>query len=166
MVSFTEGKTDRVQRHPARAGDGMKTIHHVVDIDADSSAAWAALTTDAGLSGWWSRSVTVSGTGTGAEIRFVFDGDFNPVMQVVDAAAGRLVWRCVDGHDNWRDNTFRFELVDLPDGRTRLRFTQDYAVEISDDDYGIYNFNWGFYLESLRLLLTTGTGRPYPPDHA
>ena len=35
-------------------------------------------------------------------------------------------------------------------GRTRLRFTQDYAVELSDDDYGIYNFNWGYYLESLR----------------
>jgi hypothetical protein len=53
--------------------------------------------------------------------------------------------------------------VELPDGRTRLRFTQDYAVELGDDDYGNYNFNWGYYLESLRLLVTTGTGRPYPP---
>ena len=45
-------------------------------------------------------------------------------------------------------------------GRTRLRFTQDYAVELSDDDYGIYNFNWGYYLESLRLLATAGPGSP------
>jgi hypothetical protein len=28
------------------------------------------------------------------------------------------------------------------------------------------DFNWGYYLESLRLLLTAGTGRPYQPAHA
>jgi len=143
----------------------MRTIHHVLDIEADLPAAWAALTEAEGLSRWWSRRVSVHGTGDGTEVRFVFDGDFNPVMQVADAAEERrLVWRCVDGHGNWKDNTFTFELADRPDGRTRLRFTQDYAVELSDDDYGIYNFNWGYYLESLRLLLTTGTGKPYSPS--
>jgi hypothetical protein len=68
----------------------MRTIHHVLDIDADPSAAWAALTSAEGLPGWWSRRVGI---------------------------------------------------------------------------HGIYNFNWGYYLESLRLLLTTGTGRPYRPEH-
>jgi len=141
----------------------VKIIHHVLDIDAGTAEVWAALTTGEGLAGWWSRRVSVEGTGTGARISFVFDGDFNPVMQVTEAVAGqRLAWRCTDGHGNWKDNTFTFELAGLPDGRTRLRFTQDYATELSDDDYGIYNFNWGYYLESLRLLLTTGTGQPYP----
>ena len=49
----------------------------------------------------------------------------------------------------------------LDDGRTRLRFWQDYAVELEDDYYGVYNFNWGYYLESLRLLCATGSGRPF-----
>jgi hypothetical protein len=53
-------------------------------------------------------------------------------------------------------------LARLSPERTRLRFTQDYAVELSDDDYGTYNFTWGYYLESLRLLITTGVGKPYP----
>lgn len=74
----------------------------------------------------------------------------------------RLSWRCVDGHTNWNDNTFVFELVPLSDGRTRLLFTQNYAVKLSDDDYGVYNFNCGYYLESFRLLCTTGTGKPFP----
>ena len=142
----------------------MKTIHHVLDIDADGAAVWDALTTDAGLAGWWTPQVSVEEAGAGTRVSFVFGGDFNPVMQVTEAAEGqRLVWRCAGGHDNWKDNTFAFELAGLPDGRTRLRFTQDYATELSDDDYGIYNFNWGYYLESLRLLLTTGSGQPYQP---
>jgi hypothetical protein len=45
--------------------------------------------------------------------------------------------------------------------QARLRFTQGYGVELDDDAYGIYNFNWGYYLESLRLLCGTGTGKPY-----
>jgi hypothetical protein len=145
----------------------VKTIHHVLDIDTGTTAAWAALTTDAGLAGWWSPKVSVAETDAGTQVRFVFGGDFNPVMQVAGAEEGRrLAWQCTGGHANWQDNTFTFELAGLPDGRTRLRFTQDYATELSDDDYGIYNFNWGYYLESLRLLLTTGTGRPYQPGRA
>jgi hypothetical protein len=27
----------------------------------------------------------------------------------------------------------------------------------------VYQFNWGYYLESLRLLCTTGTGKPFQP---
>jgi hypothetical protein len=46
-------------------------------------------------------------------------------------------------------------------GRTRVRFWQDYAVELADDYYGTYNFNWGYYLESLRLFCSTGTGKPF-----
>jgi hypothetical protein len=54
-----------------------------------------------------------------------------------------LVWRCVDGHPPWQDGTFRFEPGRLDDASARLRFWQEYAVELSDDAYGIYNFNWG-----------------------
>ena len=72
-------------------------------------------------------------------------------------------WRCVGGHEPWADNTFRFQLVDLDGGRTRLRFWQEYAVELPDDAYGTYNFNWGYYLESLRLLCVTDAGKPFRP---
>ena len=140
----------------------MKTIHHVLDVAAPPRRVWEALTEHDGLAGWWTPTVAVEGRGVGAQVSFTFGGDFNPVMEVTDLDPGRrLRWRCADGHANWKDNTFTFELAGQPDDRTRLRFTQDYAVELSDDDYGIYNFNWGYYLESLRLLCTTGTGKPY-----
>jgi uncharacterized protein YndB with AHSA1/START domain len=136
----------------------MKTIHHVVDIAAPPGPVWAALTTQEGLAGWWSTNVDVDGN----RISFTFAGDFNPVMEVTRRVEGReLEWRCTA--DKWMDNTFPFEIVALDDARTRLRFSQHYAVELSDDDYGTYNFNWGYYLESLRLLCTTGAGQPFTP---
>jgi len=145
----------------------MRTIHHVLDIDAPTGSVWSALTDRDGLAGWWSTILDSGGANVGAKVRFTFAGDFNPVMEITEIADGRhLNWRCVDGHQNWKDNTFVFELVALGNERTRLRFTQNYAVELSDDDYGVYNFNWGYYLESLRLLCATGTGKPFHPPTA
>jgi hypothetical protein len=40
-------------------------------------------------------------------------------------------------------------------------FHQEYARELDDIAYGTYNFNWGYYLDSLRLYCETGTGKPY-----
>ena len=90
---------------------------------------------------------------------FTFAGDFNPDMRVTALEPPALVcWECVGGHEPWALNTFRFELVDKAGGTT-VRFWQNYARELTDDAYGTYNFNWGYYLESLRLLSETGTGK-------
>jgi hypothetical protein len=67
----------------------------------------------------------------------------------------------VSGHEPWQDGQFRFRIAAAEGGRTRLRFWLEYAVELADDDYGVYNFNWGYYLESLRLLCVTGAGKPF-----
>jgi uncharacterized protein YndB with AHSA1/START domain len=142
----------------------MRTIIHVVDVSASTESLFTALTTVSGLAKWWTTKVS-GDTGPGGRIDFTFAGDFNPVMQVVSASDAELQWRCIAGHDNWAENTFRFQVAGLDDGRTRLRFRQHYANELSDDDYGIYNFNWGYYLESLRLLCVTGTGKPFQPSH-
>ena len=142
----------------------MKTIHHVIDIAADVTAVWSAVTERDHLAAWWSSGLETTVAALGAQLHFTFAGDFNPVMEITELEPrSRLEWRCTSGHDNWADNTFRFELLPLDDGRTRLRFWQHYATELSDDDYGTYNFNWGYYLESLRLLCTTGTGKPFSP---
>jgi Polyketide cyclase / dehydrase and lipid transport len=148
----------------------VKTIHHVLDIDAPPATVWRALTDPATLSGWWSTRLDVEGAGVGSLLSWSFAGDFNPVMEVSvlhEAAGGKggeLGWVCVAGHDPWQDGTFRFQAGPLPDGRTRLRFWQECARELTDDAYGIYNFNWGYYLESLRLLCVTGEGKPFQPE--
>ena len=141
----------------------MKTIHHVIDFDAPAAGIWSAITEQQGLAAWWSTQVDAPAPDSpGSRIAFTFAGDFNPVMEVARVEPGKeLEWHCVGGHGPWDDNRFEFVLHPLDDGRTRVRFWQHYATELSDDQYGTYNFNWGYYMESLRLLCTTGTGKPF-----
>jgi len=140
----------------------VKTIHHVLDIDAGPESVWAALTEPDRMAAWWSTRVLTTTAAVGVQVEWTFAGDFNPVMEITTLEREReLGWRCIRGHDPWHENTFRFELAPLDGGRTRLRFWQEYAVELSDDAYGVYTFNWGYYMESLRLLCTTGTGKPF-----
>ena len=38
---------------------------------------------------------------------------------------------------------------------------QDYGRELDDEAYGRFNFNWGYYLQSLKEFSETGTGFPF-----
>jgi len=141
----------------------MKKIIHYVRIHAVPESVYRALTTEDGLAGWWSTAVRVQPNVSGV-IDFRFAGDFNPNMEVTALEPNRQVeWKCVAGHNNWRDNTFSFDLRDS-DGETDLMFVQVYAQELSDEVYGTYNFNWGYYLGSLKRLCETGTGTPFKAD--
>lgn len=138
----------------------MKTIHHVVEIAATPRQVYARLTSAGGLASWWTTKVTTDGE-VGGTIDFVFEAGFNPSMRITELVEPAAVrWQCVGGAAEWVDNTFDFELLPTDSG-TRLRFWQHYTRELSDDAYGTYSFNWAYYLESLRLVCQTGTGKPF-----
>jgi uncharacterized protein YndB with AHSA1/START domain len=139
----------------------MKTIIHVTTVAAPRERVYEALTTIDGLASWWTTTVSGEAANEGALIAFTFDGDFNPQMRVTELSAPSIIdWECVAGVEQWAEKTFRFELEER-DGGTVLRFRQEYANELSDEDYGTYNYNWGYYLDSLRVYCETGTGKPY-----
>jgi uncharacterized protein YndB with AHSA1/START domain len=138
----------------------MNKIIHFVHIHASCEKVYRALTTEEGLAGWWSTAVSLQ-PGVGGVISFHFTGDFNPDMEMTKLEPSqRVEWKCIAGHDNWRDNTFSFELQDS-DGETDLMFVQVYAQELSDEVYGTYNFNWGYSLGSLKSFCETGMGTPF-----
>lgn len=138
----------------------MKTIIHVCELAVPPAKVFQALTTLPGLASWLTTKVE-GDAGRAGKIDFTFDGDFNPQMQVTHFEdPSMLAWRCIAGVEQWSENTFRFWLEGRSAG-TRLRFRQEYANELSDDDYGTYNYNWGYYLESLRQYCETGTGKPF-----
>jgi uncharacterized protein YndB with AHSA1/START domain len=141
----------------------MDTIIHVVDIHASPEALYNAVSTGDGLAGWWSAEVTAPEQ-VGGIVDFTFESGFNPRMEITALDSPVLVsWRCVDGHDPWLNSTFSFSIAPLADAHSRLVFTQGYGAPISDVEFGIYNYNWAYYLHSLKQLVETGVGFPYQP---
>jgi len=142
----------------------VQSIHHVFTIAAAPQRVYDALTTTSGLAGWWTTQVGGSSARVGDVIAFTFGGGFDPEMRVTTLEPPEWVgWEFVGGHENWEGSTFEFRLEGGTDG-TLVRFWQYYGRALSDDDFGIYTYNWGYYLESLRLLCETGAGKPYRPQ--
>jgi len=138
----------------------MKTILHTVDIKGTAKQIYHALTSEMGLSGWWTTKVAVKG-GEGSQIDFTFSGDFNPTMEISELEDGqRVVWKCVAGHAPWKNDTFSFDIEPHETG-TVLFFRQQYTEDPGDEAYGRYNFNWAYYLDSLRQMVETGRGKPF-----
>ena len=67
----------------------MKTIHHLVDVDAQPERVWRALTDATELASWWSTKVDAPGASVGTQIVWTFAGDFNPVMEITVADEAR-----------------------------------------------------------------------------
>lgn len=140
----------------------MKQVIHALHIHAAPSVVYRFLTTQEGLGRWWTKRVHAEER-QGGVIEFTFAGDFNPRMKQQRLDAPRCVeWVCVSGHANWLDNLFKFTLNERK-GETLLMFSQEYAQELSDEVYGTYNFNWGYYLNSLKQLCEKGAGTPFSP---
>ena len=142
----------------------MQAIHHVFTIVAPPERVYEELTTTPGLAGWWTTEVGGSSLRLGDVIEFTFGDGFDPAMRVTVLEPPEWVtWEFSGGHDNWEGSTFEFRLERASEG-TFVRFWQHYGRALSDDDFGIYNYNWGYYLESLRLLCETGVGKPFRPE--
>lgn len=138
----------------------MKTILHAVPISAAPATIYETVATERGLAGWWSTKVKAD-VKVGGIVDFTFAADFNPDMEITALEPSRLVtWKCVGGHEPWTDNTFRFA-IEARGEASLLLFQQEYARELSDEQYGVYNYNWGYYLNSLKRLCERGVGTPF-----
>ncbi|MGZ3584184.1 MAG: SRPBCC family protein [Ktedonobacterales bacterium] len=147
-------------------GRSVKTIHHVFEIAAPRETVFNALTTAAGLSSWWTTSARADEAAVGALLDVTF-GRFNPHLRITELDPHtHLVWEGVGGYQAWGGTTtIRFEL-EATSGGTLVRFWQRLGPELGDDAVGTANFNWGYYLDSLRLLCETGTGKPFQNEVA
>jgi uncharacterized protein YndB with AHSA1/START domain len=163
----------------------MPNIHHAVLIAAPAEKVFDALTTQAGLSAWWTPHVE-----TNAHIqsvaKFTFGGGYFKEMKIVALSAPEHVeWRCVAGADEWIDTTISFKieagridtiLVDHPELRDQLEqggIQNDTTIlTLHHDNWAAYtpmfaecNYTWAWFLGSLKLYCETGKGKPWPAQH-
>ena len=140
----------------------MAEINHRVGIAASASDVYQALTTDEGLSRWWTTDTRGAGE-VGSVIRFRFDGG-GPDFEVVELQPDRLVrWK----HSGevpaaWKGTGITFRL-DAGEQQTCVRFVHDNWVEASDF-MAHCSTKWAVFLLSLKEVLETGVGNPFPRD--
>lgn len=139
----------------------MVDILHRIGVTAPPDDVYAALATVDGLSGWWTED-TAGDSSVGGVIRFRFDpGGFD--MKVVEAEPGKLVlWKVVDGPEEWIGTQIRFELTQ-EDGFTIVLFRHEGWKDPVEFMYHC-STKWATFLMSLKSLLETGAGAPAPHD--
>ncbi len=139
----------------------MPDILHRVGIKASLDAVYRALTTVAGLSGWWTNDTQGDGK-VGGVLRFRFGaGGFD--LQVLELLAGqRVLWEVVAGPEEWIGTRVSWE----------LRQVEDYVIVLFNHEGwkepGEFmhhcSMKWAVFLMSLKSLLETGKGAPNPHD--
>jgi uncharacterized protein YndB with AHSA1/START domain len=137
-------------------------------LEATPDAVYAALTTPAGLRGWWTQDCDVA-TNVGGTIRFRFDCT-SKAMRIERLEPAREVrWLCTEAHiaapsltrrDEWKGTQIVFRLSPLDDRRTRLDF-EHVGLEPALACYGMCSDGWRYFLGSLQQLVETGRGTPY-----
>ncbi len=141
----------------------MSDIRHQITTNASTDAAFAALTSLTGLSGWWSRDCDI-GQGVGAEHELRFQKDDRMVamrfrVEALEPGA-RVRWRCIEnGNPAWPGTTLEWQLVPTDEGSTILFEHRDFAAP-SGPAYEMTVGGWTHFVASLRAFLDTGAGQP------
>ena len=141
----------------------MKGINHRLVIGASARQVYEALTTEEGLSGWWSPA-TKAKPQTETIATFAFDKIIFKEMKIEELNPLRLVkWLCLKGWPDWIGTTITFELAEHPKG-TELIFHHDGWEEITPG-VASCSYDWAMFLRSLKFLCETGKGFPYPDQY-
>jgi uncharacterized protein YndB with AHSA1/START domain len=137
----------------------MADIRHLLTISASAASVYRAITEQEGLRAWWTtESFAKPEIGAVAEFRF---GDrYRNKMRILRLDPVALVkWECLEGDQEWIGTRFIFDLTDN-DHLTVLRFCHCDWREATDF-YASCNYQWAYYMNSLKSYCETGRGMPY-----
>ena len=135
-------------------------------IAAAPSAVYAALTTERGLTGWWSARAEV-GKRVGETIRFHWSGTDHTTMRIeLHELDKRVRWTCVDQWDRnlpepdeWVGTAIQFDIAPT-DGGCDLTVTHEGLMNLACGD--ACNLGWrNFMAGSLKPLVESGAGHPW-----
>ncbi len=140
----------------------MADIYHRVGIKASPEQIFPALTTDDGLAQWWTNDVSGAGE-VGSIIKFRFNGG-GPDFAVIELVPNSLVrWKHTGSMpEAWAGTEILFELQ-VGREQTFVRFTHANWQEPTDV-MAHCSTKWAVFLISLKDVLETGQGRPFPND--
>jgi hypothetical protein len=140
----------------------MPDILHKVGIrSASLDDVYKALTTLNGLSAWWTCD-TQGESAVGDLLRFRFgSGGFD--MKVLELhPATHVLWRVVDGPEEWIGSEISFDLQQRGDWTIVLFKHTGWKQPVEFMHH--CSTKWAVFLLSLKSLLETGKGAPWPNE--
>jgi uncharacterized protein YndB with AHSA1/START domain len=164
----------------------MPNIHQELLIAAPAERVYHAITSNEGLSGWWTPGVNAKAE-VGSIARFPFGPDYSKEMKITELEPSRLVkWTCLKGAAEWVGTHLSFELIEgtkqsLSSSRPELQgqleqqknFDKGTLLIFHHDDWKEYtamfaecSYTWGQFLKSIKLFCETGKGQPWPDQHS
>ena len=149
----------------------MSNFQQSLLLEATPAAVYAALTTPAGLRGWWTQDCDVA-TEVGGALHFRF-GPNHKDMRIERLVPEREVrWLCTGAHiarlslkDEWVGTRLVFSITPAGEGHTQLDFEHVGLVR-AFECYDLCSNGWQYFLDSLQQFVETGRGTPYEPTPA
>ena len=140
----------------------MTKVKHRVGIRGNVEAVFQSLVTNDGLSGWWATSASGKAE-VGSHIDLTFSGLAVLTFKYVELQSNKVArLKCVSGPGPWQDSELLFEL-EQSDEQVFLTLTHQNSNS-TEDDFLYFSTKLPVYLLSLRDMIESGTGRPYPND--
>ncbi len=145
----------------------MVDILHRVGIKSSLDNVYTALSTRAGVAGWWTTN-TQGESKVGGVLQFRFNaadgrevGGFD--MKVLELhPATRVLWQVVGGPEEWIDTKISFDLKQEGDYCIVLFKHQGWKEPVEFMHH--CSTKWATFLMSLKSLVETGKGDPNPHD--
>lgn len=136
-------------------------MYHGIEIEARPERVFDALTTEKGLSGWWTSVSSLKEPVEGATTEFRFNnGEVVFTMRVDELLSPKLVlWKCVGGPKEWKGTRLRWEISKNKNGST-LEFTHSKWKSV-DDYFRMCNSTWGELMYRLKGYAETGESNPH-----
>ena len=132
-----------------------------VDATADRDAVVEALTTEAGINGWWTNRAAVPSR-VGEVLELTFPGMPLPFdLELTASSADRVEWKGRSFPPPWAGTRVIWSLADNPEGpgtRIVMRHT-DWKPD--DPILGVVTVGWGQILGHLKGYVESGNPQPF-----
>lgn len=140
----------------------MAKITHKIGIKGPVDRVFATLTSNEGFSSWWASSADIKFE-VGGKVDLTFHNLAILRFEYKNIQENKSITiQCVDGPGPWQDSELIFALSQSNE-QVFLTLTHQNAAA-SEEDFLYFNTKWVCYLISLRDLVETGKGRPFPNE--
>ncbi len=138
----------------------MATLYHGIEIEAPPEKVFDAVTTQRGLSSWWTVDCSVPEAKAGNVAEFGFNGHTVVFkMRVEKLVPSKLItWKCIGGPKEWKGTGLRWEISKTTKG-SELQFTHSNWKAI-DEYFRMCNSTWGELMYRLKDYTQTGESNP------